>query len=69
MERLRLTSPLLAFWVDVSVLTHEGRWVAVAIIASEPEIGMATTRNEAIARALTCLGREASSSLLESVTA
>ena len=39
---LRLRHPDLAFYVDVTLTEHEGRWLAVAMPADEPDIGTGT---------------------------
>jgi hypothetical protein len=36
---LRLRHPALAFYVDVTLTKQEGRWLATAMPADEPDIG------------------------------
>ncbi len=38
--QLRLTSPFLSFYVDVRLRNFNGRWLAVADIAGDKEIGI-----------------------------
>lgn len=37
--RLRLRHPELVFYVDVTLTEHEGRWLATALLADEPDVG------------------------------
>jgi hypothetical protein len=37
-RRLRLRHPDLAFYVDVTLTEKESRWLAVAMLADEPDI-------------------------------
>jgi len=55
MQTLRLTHPDRDFWVDVRVREFDGRWLAVADLADEPEIGLGSTSREAVMRALRSL--------------
>lgn len=64
----RLSATRFGFWVDVTVLSHEHRWLAVAKIAGDLEIGVGHTRKDAIRQALTSLGPEATDFLLGSTT-
>ena len=41
------------FWVDVRVREFDGRWLAVADLADEPEIGLGWSPRAAVAQALT----------------
>jgi hypothetical protein len=54
----------LDFWVDVRLRDFDGRWLAVAEINGEPEIGLGRTAHEAVAAALSPLGREAAARLM-----
>jgi hypothetical protein len=45
---LRLRHPDLDFYVDVTLTEHEGRWLAVAMLADEPDIGTGTDPREAL---------------------
>jgi len=45
---LRLTHPDLPFWVDVRVREFDGRWLAVADLAGQPEIGVGTSAEAAL---------------------
>jgi hypothetical protein len=67
-ERFRLATPSLDFWVDVTLLTRHGRWVAVASLAGEPKIGLGNSRANAVREALKTLGVQASESLIESLS-
>ena len=62
-ERMRLASPQLGFWVDVQLVTHEDRWLAVALVSGDPEIGLGNSPQEAIRDSLSTLGRAAASLL------
>jgi len=53
---LRLTHPAIAFWVDVRLLESDGRWMAVADLASTPEIAFASRPDLAVLLALWPLG-------------
>ena len=53
---LRLTHPAVAFWVDVRLLENGGRWLAVADLASTPEIAVASRPDLAVLLALWPLG-------------
>jgi hypothetical protein len=53
---LRLTHPALNFWVDVRLLESDGRWLAVADLASTPEVAVASRPDLAIFLALWPLG-------------
>jgi hypothetical protein len=61
---IRLSSPALDFFVDVRLTSRAGRWVAVAEIAGEREIGLGRTAHQALAASLVSLGREAVAALL-----
>lgn len=61
---IRLAAPELDFWVDVRVVTHFGRWLAVAIIGGDLEIGTGGSCDAAIAEALASLGQCATHALL-----
>jgi hypothetical protein len=64
-EQLRLESDQLDFWVEVRMLCNKDRWLAVALLGGDPEIGMGQTRQEAILNALNPLGEAASRLLAE----
>jgi hypothetical protein len=53
---LRLTHPAIDFWVDVRLLEFEGRSLAVADLASEPEVAVAARPDLAVFLALWPLG-------------
>lgn len=63
---LRLTHPELDFWVDVRLHEFDGRWLAVADLAGEPDLGMAQEPREALRHALTSLGTRLSRELAAS---
>lgn len=64
-QQLRLQSDQLDFWVEVRTLCNEDRWLAVALLGGDPEIGMGQTRQEAILNSLNPLGEAASRLLAE----
>lgn len=64
-QQLRLQSEHLDFWVEVRTLRNEDRWLAVALLGGDPEIGIGQTRQEAILAALNPLGEAASRLLAE----
>ena len=53
---LHLTHPGLPFWVDVRLREFDGRWLAVAMLADEPDIGTGEDPREALHAALAALG-------------
>jgi hypothetical protein len=56
MIELRLTHPAIDFWVDVRLFRAEDRWIAVADLASTPEIAVASRSDLAVLLALWPLG-------------
>jgi hypothetical protein len=42
MIELRLTHPAIDFWVDVRLRRFQGAWLAVADLASAPEVAVAS---------------------------
>ena len=56
MIELRLTHPALDFWVDVRLLQSADRWLAVADLASTPEVAVASRPDLAVLLALWPLG-------------
>jgi hypothetical protein len=56
MQRLRLTHPELDFYVDVRLREYDGRWLAVADLADEPDIGTSGDPRDALREALMALG-------------
>jgi len=53
---LRLTEPSLDFWVDVRIRRFGDVWVAVADLASSPELAVARQPDLAVLLALWPLG-------------
>lgn len=53
---VRLTHPGLDFWVDVRLRRLEGGWLAVADLASTPELAVARRPDLAVLLALWPLG-------------
>jgi hypothetical protein len=49
---IRLSSPLLDFFVDVRLTSRGARWIAVAEIAGDREIGLGRTAHEALAASI-----------------
>ena len=60
----RLSSQLLDFYVDVAIRDFGGRWLAVADIAGEKEVGLARSAREALVASLSPLGSAATDALL-----
>lgn len=60
----RLTAAALDFYVDVSLRDFGGRWLAVADIAGEQEVGLGRSARAALGACLLSLGRTAAESLL-----
>ncbi|MGH2385634.1 MAG: hypothetical protein ACRDGB_11385 [Candidatus Limnocylindria bacterium] len=56
METRILSAPGLDFWVEVRLVGHDGRWIAVASIAGDPELGWGPTTQAAVRMALSSLG-------------
>ena len=56
--RLRLRHPDLDFYVDVTLAEIEGRWLAVAMLADEPDIGAGHEPRVALRSALAALGEQ-----------
>ena len=64
--RITLSAPGLDFWVEVRLLAHDGRWIAVASIAGDPELGWGPTTRAAMQMALSSLGPDAVRKLIRS---
>ena len=62
--KLRLAAASVPFWVDVTVRDFGGRWLAVAQLAGEFELGVGTSARAALADAIACLGADAQDALL-----
>lgn len=62
--QFRLQALTLDFWVDVRLREFHGRWLAVAEIGGDQEIGLGATACEALAASLSSLGEHAASALL-----
>ena len=60
----RLSASAYDFWVDVRLRCFGDRWVAVADIADEPELGLGRTARQALEGALAPLGRRAADAFL-----
>jgi hypothetical protein len=60
----RLTAPLLDVWVDVSLRGYGERWMAVATIAGEPEVGLGHTAHQALEASLSSLGTRAAQAIM-----
>jgi hypothetical protein len=63
---LRLCHPDLAFHVDVTLTEKDGRWLAVAMLADEPDIGTGSDPRSALHAALEALGEPYASDLTAS---
>ena len=62
-RHLRLTRHDLDFWVDVRLREWDGKWLAVADLADEPDVGTGTDPREALQEALLALGPRLASEL------
>ena len=60
---MRLRHPGLSFYVDVTLTEKDGRWLAVAMLADEPDIGTGSDPREALRAALAALGEPYASEL------
>lgn len=60
----RLTAPGVDFWVDVRLRSWGDRWLAVADIAGEPELGLGRSAPQALEGALASLGRQTARAFL-----
>lgn len=60
----RLTAPSLDIWVEVRLRGYGERWLAVAEISGDPEVGLGATARQAIGAALSSLGAQARSDLM-----
>ncbi len=61
---IRLSAPDVGFHVDVELIRRGSRWVAVAHIAGEREIGLGSNAREALAASLSSVDRRAAAALL-----
>ena len=52
MQHIRLTHLELDFWIDARLREFEGRWLAVADLADEPDVGTSEDAREALRGAL-----------------
>jgi hypothetical protein len=57
--RVRIEAPNLDFYVDVRLRNFEGRCLAVAQIAGDPEVGVGMSATEAVTSSLSSLGPRA----------
>ena len=64
-QHLRLTHPELDFWVDMRLREFHGRWLAVADLADEPDIGTSEDPREALQESLLALGEEIAGRMVE----
>lgn len=60
----RIGAPTLDFYVDVRLRNFGGRWLAVADISGDHEIGLGRTAREALTASLSSLGSAAARALL-----
>jgi hypothetical protein len=51
-QKLRLTHPALDFWMDVRLREFDGRWLAVADLAGDSDVGGGDMPSEALWHAL-----------------
>lgn len=61
---LRIDAVTLDFYVDIRLRNFDGRWLAVADISGDHEIGLGRSAREALAASLASLGPAATASLL-----
>ncbi len=61
---LRIGAPTLDFHVDVRLRNFDRRWLAVAEIGGEQEVGLGSSPREALAASLASLGAAATAVLL-----
>jgi hypothetical protein len=59
-----LSAANLDFWVEVRLFGHHGRWIAVASIAGDLELGWGRSIGAAVTTALSSLGPDAVRDLL-----
>jgi hypothetical protein len=64
MQRARLRSPDLDFWVVITVIGSDDRWLAVAWIGGDAEVGYGDKSASAVADALSSLGSGATADLM-----
>lgn len=62
--KFRVGAPQLDFYIDVRVRNFEGRWLVVADIGGEPEVGLGHCALAALTASLSSLGAEAVRALL-----
>lgn len=60
----RISAPTLDFYIDLRLRDFDGRWLAVADISGDQEIGLGRSPREALAASLASLGADASAALL-----
>jgi hypothetical protein len=60
----RIASRELGLEVEIRLRQLDGRWLAVADYAGEPEVGIGATARDALAAALTTLGERAAAILM-----
>ena len=60
----RIGAPPLDFYVDVRLRNFDGRWLAVADIGGDRELGLGRTAREALVASLASLGAIATAALL-----
>jgi hypothetical protein len=61
--KIRLAADEFDFYVDVALTSFYGRWLAVANIGGEKEVGVGNSARTALKNSLTSLGPHASSRL------
>lgn len=60
----RIGAASLDFYVDVRLRSFDGRWLAVADIGGEHEVGLGSSPREALTASLASLGAAATAELL-----
>ena len=66
MLHLRLAHPELDFWADVRLREFDGKWLVVADLADEPDVGTGLEPRTAIRGALAALREPYASEMAES---
>lgn len=66
---LRLTDPVLDFWVEIRLRRIGGAWLAAAELAGTPDVGVSTDRGLAILFALWSLGPDVARRMATRVSA
>lgn len=66
---IRLAADDYNFWIAVRLYEHAGRWVAVADLAGERDLGLGLSQHDACCDALEALDESARRAFLRSLAA